>query len=181
HQLHDRLPPSGGRSRGGAVVRIATATDQGRIAEPPRSLVQCASSRSGSGNVAVSIKRDRTHRVMGNFGREQGFFLLGGPGLKFAQPFYLTRHDQVFVLAKRNAVLSRKSLRALSNKIHMRAVAEDLARGANRIGDTLHAAHASRAQRGPVHDESIELYFAVAIKEAAVPGIEDFVILHDDD
>ena len=37
-----------------------------------------------------------------------------------------------------------------------------------------------RAQRGAVHDERIELYFAVAIEKAAAAGIKGLVVFHDD-
>ncbi len=36
-------------------------------------------------------------------------------------------------------------------------------------------------KRGAVHDEGIELHFAVAIEKAAAPGVESLVIFHDDD
>ena len=41
-QLHDGLAPSGGRSRGAQIIGVATATDQRRITQPSRSLVQRA-------------------------------------------------------------------------------------------------------------------------------------------
>ncbi len=47
--------------------------------------------------------------------------------------------------------------------------------------NALDAAHASAAQRGAVHDEGIELHFAVAIEKAAAAGIESLVVFHDDD
>ena len=48
------------------------------------------------------------------------------------------------------------------------------------LRNALHAAHASAAQGGAVHDEGIELHFAVAIQKAAAAGIESLVIFHDD-
>jgi hypothetical protein len=45
----------------------------------------------------------------------------------------------------------------------------------------LDATHASGAKGGPLHDERVELYFAIAIEEAAAAGIEGLVVFHDHD
>src|SRR4029077_10989784 len=68
--------------------------------------------------------------------------------------------------------------RAFRDKIHMRAFAEDLARGANRIAQPLHPADAAAAQRRSLHDERVELHFPVAIEEAAPPGVEGLIVFH---
>ena len=73
-----------------------------------------------------------------------------------------------------------KSLRAFRHKIHMRALAQHLARSADGIGNVLHASHASGAESGAVHDEGIELHLAFAIQKAAAPGVEGLVVFHDD-
>src|ERR1700682_2168875 len=77
-------------------------------------------------------------------------------------------------------MLPGEPFRALSHEVHMRAITENLAGGADGIGDTLHTAHTSAAQRSSVHDERIELHFAVAIQKAAATRVKGLVIFHDD-
>src|SRR6185312_4856211 len=93
----------------------------------------------------------------------------------------LPRNDQVLVAAQRDAMLGRETFGPFCHEVHVRAVAKDLARRANGIGNALYAAHASAAQGGAVHDEGIELHFAVAIEKAAAAGVESLVVFHDDD
>jgi hypothetical protein len=62
----------------------------------------------------------------------------------------------------------------------VRALAEDLARGADRIRDSFHASYASSPQSTAVHDEGVELNLAIAIEEAASAGVESLVVFHDD-
>ena len=114
-------------------------------------------------------------------GANRSALRVGSPRLEFPQTFDLARNDQVFIAAQRDAMLGREALRPFGHKVHMRAVAQNLARRAYGIGDALHAAHASAAQRGAVHDEGIELHFAVAIEKAAAAGVESLVVFHDDD
>ena len=44
----------------------------------------------------------------------------------------------------------------------------------------LNAANASGAQGRSIHDEGVELHFAVAIEEAAATRVESLVVFHDD-
>ena len=75
--------------------------------------------------------------------------------------------------AKRSAPSATKYTCGLSLRI-LRAARTGLR-------NALHAAHASGAQGGAVHDEGIELHFAVAIEKAAAAGVESLVVFHDDD
>src|SRR5580704_9892153 len=100
--------------------------------------------------------------------------------LKFPQAFDLARDNQILIAAQRDAMLCGKALSPLRHKIHMRAVAKNLAGSAHGIRDPLYATHASAAQRGAVHDEGIELDLALPIEKAAAPGVERLIILHDD-
>jgi len=61
----------------------------------------------------------------------------------------------------------------------MGTVAQDFAGHPHRIAQMFDAAHASRAQAGTVHDQSIELHLAFAIQKAAAAGVEAFVIFQD--
>ena len=102
-------------------------------------------------------------------------------GLILAQALDLAGDDEVFVLAERDAVLGGEVLRAFADEINVRAFAQNLARGAHRIAQALDAADAAGAERGAVHDEGVELDFAVAIEKAAASGVEGLVVFHDDD
>ena len=102
-------------------------------------------------------------------------------GLVCAQAFDFARNDQVFILAERDAVFGGELLRAFGDEINVRAFAQNLAGGAHRIAQVLDASHAPGAKRGAVHDQGIELHFAVAVEEAAASGIESLVVFHDDD
>src|SRR5262249_6668246 len=77
-------------------------------------------------------------------------------------------------------MLLGKSLCSFGDEIHMRAFTEHLTRGADGIGNVLDASHAAGAECGAIHDESIELDLAYAIKEAAAAGVESVVVFHDD-
>src|SRR5579862_8173121 len=107
--------------------------------------------------------------------------MLTGLGLVGAQAFDFPRDDEIFVVAERNAVVGGELLGAGANEIDMWAVAENLAGGANRIAKALDASNASGAEGGAVHDEGVELNFPVAIEKTTAPGIEGFVVFHDDD
>ena len=78
-------------------------------------------------------------------------------------------------------MLGGETLRALGYEINVWTVAENLASGANGITQTFDATDAAAAQGCAVHDEGVELHLAVAIQEAAAPGVEGFVIFEDDD
>ncbi len=78
-------------------------------------------------------------------------------------------------------MLFSKSFRAFADKINMRAIAENLARGANRILHPLNASDAPGTQRRAIHEESVHLHFAFAIKKATAPSIERLVVLKNND
>ena len=77
-------------------------------------------------------------------------------------------------------MLCGEALRAFGYKVHVRAVAQNLASRADGIAKALDAANASGAQGRAVHDEGIELHLAVAIEKAAATGVESLVVFHDD-
>src|SRR5581483_776722 len=129
----------------------------------------------------MTVEGNRSHRVHRHLRRKQ--VRLGFPNLllESSQALHLAWNDQVFVLAERDAVLAREALGALADEVNMRAVAENLARQADRIRDVLDTTHAASPQRGSFHDQSVQLHLAVAIEEAAPPGVKCLVIFHDDD
>ena len=101
--------------------------------------------------------------------------------LILAQTFDFPGNDEVFVAAKFDAMLGGKALRAFGYEINVWAVAENLAGGTNRVAQTLDAADATTAQGRAVHDEGVELHFAVAVQKAAASGVEGLVVFHHDD
>ena len=78
-------------------------------------------------------------------------------------------------------MLGGKTLGTFGDEINVRAVAKDLAGGADGIAQTLDAADAATAEGLAIHDEGVELHFAVAIEKTAAAGVESFVVFHHDD
>src|SRR5437899_8333480 len=105
--------------------------------------------------------------------------MLRGFGLVLAQALDLSRDDQVFVFAECDAVLGGELLCTFPHEVNVRALAENFARGAHGIAQTLDAADASGAERSSVHDEGAELDLAIAVEEAAASGVEGLVVFHD--
>ena len=78
-------------------------------------------------------------------------------------------------------MLGGEALGAFGDEVNVRAIAQDFAGGAHGIAQSFDAADAASAEGGAVHDEGVELDFAVAVEEAAAAGIEGFVVFHHDD
>ncbi len=192
NQFHNRFAPSGSRDSSTGIIRITSAPNQRRIPQPPRSLIQSPASRSSSSNVAVTVKRHRAHSVMRNL-RSKHFAprrsrvphfsrafcaRSGGFRLILAQPFHLSRNNQLVVRTQLHAMLRRKSLRPLPHKINMRTLTQNLPRRPHRIPHPLHAPHAASPQSSPVHNQSIQLHAPVAIQKTPAPRIKSLVVLH---
>ncbi len=71
-----------------------------------------------------------------------------------------------------------EALGPFRDKVNMRTLTQHLARGTNWIGKMLDAADSASAESRSVHDEGVELHFALAVEKAAATGIEGFVIFH---
>src|SRR5260370_21869753 len=71
-QFHDGLAPSGAGDGGAEVIGVASATDQGGIADSSRSLVQSTAGGGGSGKIPIRIQSDRSDGVMRCRGRFPG-------------------------------------------------------------------------------------------------------------
>src|ERR1700719_4652575 len=63
----------------------------------------------------------------------------------------------------------------------MRAVTKNFSGGAHRVAQALDATDAAPAQGRAVHDESVELHFAISIQETAAAGIECLVVFKNND
>ncbi len=148
--------------------------------DPARRLVERAAGRSGGGDVAVAIERDRAHRVMRAHGAKLVGHLQVALLLGFAQPHDLALDDQLFVGAQLDAVLLGEPLGARSDEVNVRALGQHLLGRADRIADVLHAAHAAGAQRRAVHHQGIELHPAIHVEEGAAAGVKGLVLFHGD-
>ncbi len=114
-------------------------------------------------------------------GREQIVAVIRALRLILAQALDFPGNDEIFVAAKGDAMLGGKTFSAFGDEIDVRAVAENLAGGANRIAQALDATYAAAAQGRAIHDEGVELDFAVAVQETAAAGVEGFVVFENDD
>jgi len=101
--------------------------------------------------------------------------------LIFPQAIDLAWNDQVSIAAQGNAVLDRKPFRALRHKVHVRTLAQDLARHTHRMTQMFYAADTPGGQGSAVHDQGIELHLAITIQKAAASGVEGLIIFQDDD
>jgi len=81
------------------VIRVAPTSDERRIAQTARGLVERAASGSRGGNVAVFIECDCANCIVRNGGREEISFGVCTPGLKLPQALDLAWNDQIFIAA----------------------------------------------------------------------------------
>jgi hypothetical protein len=78
-------------------------------------------------------------------------------------------------------VLGGEALGAFSDKVDVRALAQDFSGGADGVGNALNSADSASTQGGTFHDEGVQLHFAVTIQEAAAAGVESLVVFEYDD
>ena len=162
HQLHDGFSPAGAGDCRAGIIGIATAANEGRIAHPPRCLIKRAASGCPGRDVAAPIYRDRAHRIVTaprkGFVGKSGDFL----GLGLRQALALALDYEIAIAAQRNGVRCGKVFGAFSHQIDMRAFVQHLARGPDRVTNTLHATHATGAQGSAIHHQRVKLHMAVA-------------------
>ena len=75
-KLHDGLAPAGEGDGGGEIVGVASATDEGGVADAAGSFVEGASGGGAGGEIAVAVEGDCADGVMGVL-RCRGFWLRG--------------------------------------------------------------------------------------------------------
>ena len=75
---------------------------------------------------------------------------------------------------------SVETVGAFGDKIDVRAVAKNFPGGAAMGMEAFDATYPAAAQGRAVHDEGVELHFAVAVQKAATAGVKGFVILEYD-
>src|SRR2546423_7334924 len=126
--------------------------------------------------MSTNVHCHSSHGVMP--GKSWIRFARRGPRLRLTQPDALALDHQLGIFAQLHAVLLSKDLCPFSNKINMRALTQYQPRCPDRIADSLHAANATGAKCGSIHDQRIHLHAAVAGKKAAVSGVEDIVFFH---
>lgn len=95
--------------------------------------------------------------------------------------FALGVADEIFWIAKRNAVLFGKSFRAACDQHHVRTVLEDGARETDGIADVLQRGNGAGAERASVHDDSVAFDAAIQIKMRAKTGVEDGIVFKNED
>jgi len=106
-----------------------------------------------------------------------GVLILLAPGPGFA----LGGTDEVFGIAELQPVLRGKTPRALGDEHHVIRVLHDFACQTDGILDSLQASGGSSAERGGVHDYGVAFHAAVQIQVRAVTGVEDRIVLKNDD
>ncbi len=114
--------------------------------------------------------------------------LIGQPGallvLRLGQTHPFTIEHQFGVIDQRHALLGGEVLRIAADEVDMRALLEHETRGMDGIAQPLdagHAAGAHGARHAAIHQQRVELDFAVARKKGAPAGIEGLVVLKHSD
>jgi hypothetical protein len=70
----------------------------------------------------------------------------------------------------------REGFGAGSNKIDMRTLLENEARGLNGIEQAFHTCNPSGLHPSSIHKESIELHLPIGRKKASSPGVEGWIV-----
>jgi len=114
--------------------------------------------------------------------------LVGEAGLLIAlrvgQTRAFTIEHQLGVIDQRHALLGGKVLRVAANEVDMRTLFEDETRGVDGIAQPLDAGHTARAHGAgdaAIHQQCIELDFAVAREKGAAACIERLVVFEHGD
>ena len=178
NDFHYGFAVAGGGDGASFRIGVAATTDERRIANAAGKFAASASSGSGGEQAALFIEGD---------GADSALFvatmMFGGVGVfAAAEPgFALGRRDQIFGIAKRDAVLGGKTLRTFSDEHHVRAFFEDGTREANGIFNALQAGDRARAKSGGVHDDGVAFDAAIEIEMGAETSIEDGIVLENED
>jgi len=204
NQLHDGLAPSREGDRGGEIVGIAAAPDEGGVADTARGLVEGSAGGSGGGEVAVEVDGDGADGVVtplggvvdgfgghGRFGAlvvvedvaGEGFVGEAGgfAGLGVAEAFALAVEDQLGVVNEDHAVGVGKLLGAGADEVDVGAFFQDEAGGLDGVAKAFNAGHAAGLHAASVHEEGVKLDSAVRGEEAAAAGIEGGIVFKDGD
>jgi len=72
-ELHDGLAPAGKGDGGGEIVGVASATDEGGVADAAGSFVECSTGGGGGGEVAACVEGDGADGVVVLRGRRVAF------------------------------------------------------------------------------------------------------------
>jgi hypothetical protein len=102
--------------------------------------------------------------------------------LAAAEPgFALRRRDEVFRLAKPDAVSGGEVLGAIRNEHHVWAFFEDRAGGLNGIFDAAQSRDGAGAESGGIHDDGVTFDVAIKGEMGAEAGVEGRIVFEDDD
>src|ERR1700687_2527135 len=95
--------------------------------------------------------------------------------------FALGFADQFLRLTKLDSLFLGEALRAFRSEHHVRRIFEDLSGNLNGILDAMQSGGSAGAKRCAVHDDGVAFDVAVQIEVRAVTGVEDGVVLEDND
>ena len=147
-------------------------------------LVERAAGGVGDRQVARQIERDRADRIRRRLKRGLCAFDRSRAGPTVFEPpsfprLTLARHNQVGILAKRQATGNGETLRAGAGEKHVLTIEEHPARQRDGVGDVLDPGDRAGHQGAAVHDARVQFDLAVTVQVRTAPGVKDGVILHD--
>ena len=193
-ELHDGFSPAGEGDGGREVVGIASAPDEGGVADTAGSFVEGAAGGGGCGKVAVDVEGDGADGVVRVEGGLGGFviaedvpgegFVGESGGLAFfgrVEAFALAVEDEFGVVDEGHAVAGDEGFGVGSNEVDVRALLKDDARGLDGVAKVLDTGNAAGLHASAVHEEGIELDAAIGGEEGATTGVEGGVIFEDGD
>jgi hypothetical protein len=85
------------------------------------------------------------------------------------------------VVDKGHAMSRGEGFGAGSNKIDMRTLLENEARGLNGVEQAFYTCDASGLHPSSVHEESVQLHLPIGGKEASPPGVEGRIVFQSHD
>jgi hypothetical protein len=176
--FHDGFAEACGGDGAGFEVGVAAGADERRIADAAGKFTAGAAGGSGGEETALFIECD---------GADGALFvtamMLGGVGvIAAALPgFALGGRDEIFGIAKGNALRVDEAFGALGDQHHVGTFFEDGASGLDGIFDAAETGDGAGAERGGVHDDGVTFDLAIEIEVGAVAGVEDGVVLEDGD
>jgi len=176
--FHDGFAVAGGGDAAGFGVGIATAANERRIADAAGEFAAGTAGGSGGKEAAVYIQRDSPNGAL-----LVAPVMAGGVGIFAATKpsFALSGRDEVWRIAKGDAVLRSKALGAFGDQHHVRAFFENGAGQADGILDAVQTSDGTGAKSGRVHHDRIAFDLTVEIEMRAIAGVEDGIVFKNDD
>jgi len=176
--FHDGFAMAGAGSGASGPIGVAAATDERRIADATGKFAAGAAGGSGGEEAAFTIKSDGADGAL-----LMAAVMSRGVGILAAAeesvPFGFG--DKLFGLAHGDVVSLGEMFGAFGDEHHVRTTFENGAGGANGIAHAAKRGGGSGAKTAAVHDDGVAFDVAIAIEMGAVAGVEDGIVLEDDD